>query len=149
MTPEQRDQIVAIMNAASDLTIATTRADGYPQATTVSFASDGLALYFGTWTKSQKAQNLARDNRVSVVVDLPYQRWDEIKGLSLGGRATAVTAPDELAKVGALMLAKFPEIGHFVKLDQPAEMAVFRVDAEVFSILDYTQGFGHTEEVVP
>ncbi len=55
LTPAQREQIIAILDAADDLTIATIRHDGYPQATTVSFVNDGLAIYFGTGTESQKA----------------------------------------------------------------------------------------------
>lgn len=139
----QREQAIALLDAAADLTIATNRADGYPQATTVSFVHDGLTIYFGTGVGSQKAQNITRDGRVSVTVDLPYANWDEIKGLSLGGRATRVTSPDEMGKVGALMFAKFPQLKDIGTSN--FDMALFRVDPEVLSILDYSQGFGHTE----
>ncbi|MDX2274854.1 MAG: pyridoxamine 5'-phosphate oxidase family protein [Hyphomonadaceae bacterium] len=144
LTSAQREQIVAILDAGADLTIATVRADGYPQATTVSYASEGLNIYFGTWTKSQKALNLAKCDKVSATIDLPYQDWSQIRGLSLGGRARRVADPAEMAKVGALMFKKFPQLGAFVQADN-AEMALFRIDAEVFSILDYSKGFGHTE----
>ncbi len=70
LTQAQRDFIVSIIDGAADLTIATLRADGWPQATTVSFASDGLAVYFGTNGKSQKAQNINRDDRVSATIVL-------------------------------------------------------------------------------
>jgi nitroimidazol reductase NimA-like FMN-containing flavoprotein (pyridoxamine 5'-phosphate oxidase superfamily) len=40
-------EIVSILEGANDMTIATTPEDGYPQATTVSYVSDGLAIYFG------------------------------------------------------------------------------------------------------
>jgi nitroimidazol reductase NimA-like FMN-containing flavoprotein (pyridoxamine 5'-phosphate oxidase superfamily) len=95
LTPAQRQQAISILDAAIDLTVATVRPDGYPQATTVSFVNDGLAIYFGTWTQSQKAENLARCDKVSVTVDLPYESWNEIKGLSLGARARRVTRADE------------------------------------------------------
>lgn len=42
------------------------------------------------------------------------------------------------------MVSKFPQIGQFLKGDD-VEMALYRVDPEIVSILDYTQGFGHTE----
>jgi general stress protein 26 len=145
LSPAQRDRIVAIIDAADDLTIATLRPDGYPQATTVSFVNDGLAVYFGTSTEAQKALNIARDDRVSVTINLPYKNWGEIKGLSIGGRARRVTAPEELQKVGDLMLKKFPQIAQFADFASGMELALFRVDAEVISILDYTKGFGHTE----
>jgi nitroimidazol reductase NimA-like FMN-containing flavoprotein (pyridoxamine 5'-phosphate oxidase superfamily) len=145
LTPAQRAQFVAILDAAPDLTIATVRPDGYPQATTVSFVNDGAAIYFGTWSKSQKAQNLARCDKVSVTVDLPYADWSQIKGVSLGGRASLVTDAAEQSRVGALMLKKFPQLATALNGVDNSEMAIFRIDAEVVSILDYTKGFGHTE----
>lgn len=41
MDPAAEQKIVSILNEADDLTIATDREDGYPQATTVSCVSDG------------------------------------------------------------------------------------------------------------
>lgn len=145
ITQQQRDQIISIISAAADLTIATNRPDGYPQATTVSFVNDGLSVYFGTWSQSQKARNIAADDRVSLAITDPYKTWNDIKGVSIGGRARKLTDAAELAKVGALMLKKFPQITSFAKTMQSAEMAMFRIDAEVISILDYSAEFGHTE----
>lgn len=145
LTPAQRDQIISILDAADDLTIATIRHDGYPQATTVSFVNDGLATYFGTSTEAQKAKNIARDPRVSITVNLPYKNWDEIKGLSIGGRAKRVSEPEELKKVGELMLKKFPQLAKYADFTTGMELALFRIDADVISILDYSKGFGTTE----
>ena len=145
--PDQLAQITDILGAASDLTIATNRPDGYPQATAVSFVNDGAAIYFGSWSQSQKSKNIERDGRVSVSVTAPYKTWNEIKGISIGGRACKVVKPEELEKVGAMMLRKFPQIADYSTAMQDAEMAMFRIDAEVISILDYSKGFGHTELV--
>mgnify|MGYP001815075172 CR=1 FL=1 len=49
-----RKQVVSITDDIDDLTIATVRKDGYPQATTVSYVNDGLTIYFGTTSDSQK-----------------------------------------------------------------------------------------------
>ncbi|MGA8902964.1 MAG: pyridoxamine 5'-phosphate oxidase family protein [Bradyrhizobium sp.] len=46
------------------MTIATLRPDGWPQATTVGYVSEGLDLYFLCGPNSQKAHNLAVDDRV-------------------------------------------------------------------------------------
>ena len=148
LTPAQRDFIVSIIDDAVDLTIATVRADGWPQATVVSFACDGLAVYFGTSTQSQKAQNIGRDDRVSATINPPYgDDWNTIRGLSIGGRARRVTDADELTRVGALMMKKFPQIAQFVDFGAGMEMAIFRIDAEVISVLDYSKGFGHVEQL--
>ena len=50
-----RDEILAVLSGANDMTIATIRGDGYPQATTVSYANDDLTLYFGCGSDSQPA----------------------------------------------------------------------------------------------
>ncbi|MBS0360170.1 MAG: pyridoxamine 5'-phosphate oxidase family protein, partial [Proteobacteria bacterium] len=102
------------------------------------------AIYFGCSADSQKAQNLAHDRRVSITVDLPHRTWSDIRGLSLAGRAVEVTDPQELARVGALFVAKFPKLAEFVPT-QAGALAIFRVDVEIASVLDYRQGFGAHE----
>ncbi len=145
LTPEQRQHVAAILSASNDLTIATVRPDGWPQATTVSFVSDGATIYFGTWSKSQKAMNIAADPRVSVAVTAPYTSWDTIEGVSLAAHAVRVTEMAELNRVFQLMMAKFPQLGQYVKAGEDAEMALYRIEPEIVSILDYRRGFGHTE----
>ena len=145
LNAEQRKQVTSILDAADDLTIATNRPDGYPQATVVSFVNDGTAIYFGTWSRSQKASNIARDPRVSVTVTDPYKDWNGIRGVSIGGRARRLTDAAELEKVTSIMFRKFPQIAQFAGAMPASEMAMFCVEAEVISILDYSKGFGHTE----
>jgi nitroimidazol reductase NimA-like FMN-containing flavoprotein (pyridoxamine 5'-phosphate oxidase superfamily) len=129
------------------MTIATLRADGYPQATTVSYANDGLAVYFGTAGNSQKAQNIARNDKVSLTVSLPYANWGQIRGLSMAGRAERLSDEQQIAYAGDLLLRKFPQgIAEYASgaLDG---IALFRIAPEVISVLDYRKGFGHTNLV--
>ena len=58
-------KIVELLAQHRLTTIATNRPDGWPQATTVGYANDGLTLYFLCGPQSQKAKNIARDNRIS------------------------------------------------------------------------------------
>lgn len=144
---ETRDaEIAAILDEGKDLTVATLRPDGAPQATVVSYASDGVDVYFGCGAGSQKARNLARDGRVAMTVTLPYRDWAEIRGLSLSGIARRLTDPDELGRAGVLFLKKFPETAQYVNAAD-GELAMFKVTPRVASILDYAKGFGHTELV--
>lgn len=145
MNAQTRRQVMSILDDAHDLTIATKREDGYPQATVVGFVHDGEKIYFGCSTKSQKARNLASDDRMSATVTPPYKGWNDIRGLSIGGRARRVTDQTEAARVGELMFKRFPQIADFVKVSEDWDMALFRIDAEVISVLDYAKGFGHTE----
>ena len=146
MDPRLKQEIISILNDANDMTIATVREDGYPQATTVSYVNDGLKIYFGCAANSQKAKNLARNDKVSITINLPYASWNDIRGLSLGGRAGPVSDPQEAEQAGELMFEKFPQIARYA----PAELediVLFRVTPEVISFLDYRKGFGHTDLV--
>ncbi len=55
-----------------------------------------------------------------------------------------VADPDEMAKVGSLMLHKFPQVAQFAAAGME-DISLFRVSPEIVSILDYRKGFGHTE----
>jgi nitroimidazol reductase NimA-like FMN-containing flavoprotein (pyridoxamine 5'-phosphate oxidase superfamily) len=146
MDPTLTEEIIAILDDANDMTIATVREDGYPQATTVSYVNDGLTIYFGCAAESQKAKNLARSNKVSLTVNLPYASWNEIRGLSIGGRAEPVTDPQEVEQVSQLMFEKFPQIAGYAPAELE-EIVLFRVTPEIISVLDYRKGFGHTDLV--
>jgi hypothetical protein len=135
------------MQAAQDLTLATLREDGYPQSTTVSFASDGLDIYFGCSPTSQKARNLSRDQRVSLTINLPYENWEQIKGLSLAGRAERLEKLCDKTLATKLLLRKFPQGIADYASGSAGDVAFFRICPEVISILDYGKGFGHAELV--
>jgi general stress protein 26 len=141
-----RDQIISIIDDVQDMTIATVREDGYPQATTVSYANDGLTIYFGTADDSQKARNIAQNNKISLTINRDYGNWDEIEGLSMGAMAKPVSDPEEIEKVGGLLFKKFPQVAQYVPTGAEG-VALFRVEPKVISVLDYSKGFGHTELV--
>jgi len=146
MGPAVTQDIVSIFDAANDMTISTVREDGYPQATTVSYVNDGLAIYFGCAAEAQKAKNIARSNKVSLAINPPYARWDEIRGLSIGGKAERVSDPKEIDRVGQLMFRKFPQIARYAPMEM-GELVLFRITPEIVSLLDYRKGFGHTDLV--
>jgi len=141
-----REEILSVLKGASDMTIATIRPDGYPQATTVSYVSDGLTIYFGCAGESQKAQNIAYNNKVSLTVSLAYFSWEGIRGLSMGGAAKPVTDLNEINRVSELMLRKFPQILQYALAGKKGLFLV-RITPEVISVLDYRKGFGHTDLV--
>ena len=141
-----RNQIISIIDDVDDLTIATVRNDGFPQATTVSYVNDGLTIYFGTASDSQKARNIASNNKVSLTINRPYASWDDIEGVSISGIATPVIDPAEQKKVEALLFKKFPQVENYVPPDMPPDaLVLFGIEPLFISLLDYRQGFGHTE----
>ena len=147
MTPEQRANILEILDGAWDMTVATLRDDGYPQATTVSFVHDGLTLYFGCDRASQKVRNIENSDKVSLTVNLPYEDWSKIRGLSLVGRARIVADPAETGRVYRSMISRFPQIDDYATQAEQQQASVVRVKPRFISLLDYRKGFGHTEEI--
>ena len=147
-----QSKILDVLSDCKDMTIATIREDGYPQATVVSYANDGLKIYFGCGDQSQKAKNIARNNKVSVTITRDYLDWDTIEGISMGGIAEPVTDPKEIAQGARLMLVKFPQIvkqlpPNVTGIADLKGMSFYRVTPKVISLLDYTKGFGHTDLV--
>ena len=144
-----RKKILTLLDQHRIMTIATLRPDGWPQATTVGYASEGLTLYFLCGPKSQKAANLARDDRVSLTIDHDTPQVMDIKGLSMAARAHAVVDPKEAKKVMDLLIAKYPPQQTSIPLPmpKPEDVRIFRVTPAVISVLDYSKGFGHTDLV--
>jgi PPOX class probable F420-dependent enzyme len=146
MNSALKRKILELLDQHRIMTVATLRPDGWPQATTVGYASDGLTLYFLCGADSQKARNLARDNRVSLAIDRDTSDPMAIAGLSMAAHATPVDDPAELAKFESLLTKKYPEYAALAK-PKPEEIRVFRLAPKVISVLDYTKGFGHTDLV--
>ena len=150
MNEELRRKILTLLDEHRIMTIATLRPDGWPQATTVGYVSDGLTLWFLCGLESQKAKNLALDNRVSITIDHDTPDIMAITGLSMAARAHRVSDPDEAQKVIGMMPLKYPDAPPStaqMKMPTPEEVALFRVDPEVISVLDYTKGFAHADLV--
>jgi nitroimidazol reductase NimA-like FMN-containing flavoprotein (pyridoxamine 5'-phosphate oxidase superfamily) len=150
MDESMKRKILALLESHRIMTIATLRPDGWPQATTVGYVNDGLTLWFLCGLQSQKAQNLAHDNRVSLTIDHDTPDIMAITGLSMAARAQRVSDRTEAQKVLAMMPLKYPDAApQTAQLQMPApeEVAIFRVTPEVVSVLDYTQGFAHTDLV--
>ena len=141
-----RHKIIGRLDRHRLMTVATNRPDGWPQATTVGYVNDGLILYFLCGPESQKAQNLAQDNRVSLTIDHDVPDPMAITGLSMAAHAYPVTDLVEIAKAMQLLGQRFPEYASF-PMPKPEEIRVFRVEPKVVSVLDYSKGFGHTDLV--
>jgi nitroimidazol reductase NimA-like FMN-containing flavoprotein (pyridoxamine 5'-phosphate oxidase superfamily) len=83
-----RQKIQAALEENRTMTLATLRPDGWPQATTFSFAADGLTLYFLCGPDSQKAANLARDDRVSLTISRHGSSHGNYRVVDRGARAS-------------------------------------------------------------
>jgi len=148
MDEDIKKKILALLEQHRIMTIATSRPDGWPQATTVGYVSEGLTLYFLCGIQSQKAANLAQDDRVSLAIDHDTSDIMAITGLSMAGRAQPVLDRAEAQKILNLLPTKYPEqVSLPGPMPTPDEVRIFRVTPTVISVLDYSKGFGHTDLV--
>jgi hypothetical protein len=146
--PDKYELATTILARAKELTLATVRGDGSPHASTVNFAADGLTIYAAISLDGSKAHDLSGEARVALTVNAPYDRWSEIQGMSIEGRAAFVTDPQELSFAGALLMYKLPEYERIITqpeiLPWPGLLFI-RIKPERLVLLDYTRGFGHSE----
>jgi nitroimidazol reductase NimA-like FMN-containing flavoprotein (pyridoxamine 5'-phosphate oxidase superfamily) len=143
-----RRQVLALLDQHRIMTVATVRPDGWPQATTVGYVNEGLTLYFLCGLDSQKARNLAQDDRISLTIDHDTADLMAITGLSMAAHAHRVDDRAEAEKVLRMLPLKYPDAPPLpLKMPSPDEVRLFRVTPTVISVLDYSKGFGHTDLV--
>jgi len=143
-----RAQIIGLLDEHRIMSLATLRADGWPQATTVGYVNDGLTLYFLCGSDSQKAKNLSRDDRVSLTIDHDVSDPMAIKGLSMAARATLVLDQLQAQQMMRMMLPKrYPEYAAAMGTMDLSGVVIFKVTPDVISVLDYSKGFGHVDLV--
>ena len=143
-----KQMILQLLDGHRITSVATIRPDGWPQATTVGYVNEGLSIYFLCAPDSQKARNLASDDRVSLTINDDPSDITRISGLSMAGRAHLVKDRAEAARILALMPLKYPDCPPLpFPMPAPEQVCIFSVTPTVISVLDYSKGFGHTDLV--
>src|SRR6516165_822498 len=126
MDDATRRKILALLDQHRVMTIATLRRDGWPQVTTVGYVNEGLTLYFLCGLESQKAANLALDDRVSLTIDHDTSDLMAIAGLSMAAHAQPVTDRTEAEKVLRMLPLKYPDqVSLPVPMPSPEDVRLF------------------------
>ncbi|KZF04955.1 MAG: PPOX class F420-dependent oxidoreductase [Rhodococcus sp. (in: high G+C Gram-positive bacteria)] len=79
--------------------LATIGPDGRPHLVAMWYALIDGDVWFETKSKSQKAVNLRRDSRVTILVE-DGLTYDTLRGVSIEGRAEIVDDPASIRRVG-------------------------------------------------
>ena len=135
-----RAKILDLLQSQHMMALATIRPDGYPQATLVNYVHDGLTLYFASDAASQKAGNIKRNNKVSVVIAKETHDFYKLTALSLSGLATRLSER-EAAPVALNLFRRLPASKRHVPGD-PRQLAVFSITPVAISLVDYSSGYG-------
>jgi PPOX class probable F420-dependent enzyme len=100
------EEIREFLAAGRDLQVASINADGTPHLVTMWYAMRDGEVAFWTYAKSQKIVNLRRDPRLSVLV-ATGEVYEQLKGVSIVGRAEVVDDPDEVLGYGEAVYERY------------------------------------------
>jgi nitroimidazol reductase NimA-like FMN-containing flavoprotein (pyridoxamine 5'-phosphate oxidase superfamily) len=141
-----KDDVIQILNSRRIMAISTVRPDGWPQTTIVGYANAGLAIYFVISRASQKYANIAQDNRVSIAVGEEPRDLSQLKAVFAGAKAAEVVDLAEADQAWRLLKVRHPNLA-WLELPDQSETALMRALCIHVSMLDYSQGLGHTEAI--
>ncbi|MBL7488378.1 PPOX class F420-dependent oxidoreductase [Frankia sp. AgB1.9] len=130
MTAEEISAFLAGQRTATLVTLGPT---GQPHAVAMWFGVLDGVVWFETKARAQKALNISRDPRVTVLAE-DGLTYDALRGVSLEGRAEIVTDPEALWAVGVNVWERYngpytDEVKPFVEVMLHKRVAV-RVDVE-------------------
>jgi PPOX class probable F420-dependent enzyme len=93
------DEITAFVDRSRTATMATNGPGGMPHVVAMWYAVIDGQIWFETKSRSQKAQNLRRDDRITCLIE-DGLTYDTLRGVSLEGHGVIVEDPDELWQIG-------------------------------------------------
>ncbi|MFE3024379.1 pyridoxamine 5'-phosphate oxidase family protein [Nocardia tengchongensis] len=93
------EEIAGFLERSRVATMATLSAEGRPHLVAMWYALIDGEIWFETKAKAQKTVNLQRDPRITVMVEAG-ETYDQLRGISIEGRAEVVDDPEALFKVG-------------------------------------------------
>jgi PPOX class probable F420-dependent enzyme len=93
------DEVAAFVERSRTASMATLGPTGAPHVVAMWYAVVDGQIWFETKSRSQKAQNLRRDPRITCLIE-DGLTYDTLRGVSLEGRGEIVEDPDQLWRVG-------------------------------------------------
>jgi len=100
------DEIVEYLERSRTAVMVTNGPSGHPHAVAMWYAVVDGAIWFETKAKSQKAVNLRRDPKITVLIEDGYT-YDTLRGVSLEGTAEIVDDADALWSVGVSVWERY------------------------------------------
>lgn len=143
MDADLKERILSNLKAHFYLNLATTNSDNpkQPHVSSVVYVNNGLDLYFGTSTKTQKFINLTSNPKVAATIDEYTTDWAELKGIQIEGEAEVVKE-DIAAFVYGIYSEKFPIIKSIPAIP---DNRFIKITPRKIWMLDYSKGFGYRD----
>lgn len=100
------DEITTFIANSRTSTMATVGPTGHPHLVAMWYAVIDGEVWFETKLKSQKAVNLRRDDKISVLIE-DGETYDALRGVEIEGRGVIVEDPDAIWKVGVSIWERY------------------------------------------
>ncbi len=100
------EEIATYLERSRTATLATIGASGLPHLVAMWYAVIDGDIWIETKARSQKAVNIRRDPRVTVLIE-DGETYDTLRGVSCEGRAEIVEDPESLWQVGVSVWERY------------------------------------------
>ena len=137
---------ITILNQHRIMAISTVRPDGWPQTTVVGYVNQGWDITFMIFRTGQKFANIQHDDRISIAVAAEPAELSQLQAVYAGAHAHEITDETERQKAWRLLMERHANLAGF-KMPDAAEAVLMRATCKYVSVLDFTQGPGHHDEL--
>jgi uncharacterized protein YhbP (UPF0306 family) len=124
------------------LTLATASARAVPWATTLTYVSEGLALYIWIRPETATARHMEQNPIAAFAIDEFSADWRQIKGIQGSGECRVVLDPDERKRVTEAFEQKFPSLADSLS----PSISFFRISPTQLQFIDASRGAGSATE---
>jgi len=138
---------IRILNTHRIMAISTIRPDGWPQTTIVGYANRGFDLVFLIYRSSQKLANIRHDDRISVAVAAEPAELDQLQAVYASAHAREITVESEREAAWRQLMERHANLAGS-QIPEATEAVFMRARCEHVSMLDFTQGLGHREQLI-
>lgn len=118
------------------LTLATASPTGVPRATTMTYANDGVTLYFWTRPETTTTRHIQQNPLVSFAIDDHVSDWRETKGIQGTGECHVLLDPGEISHAVDLLTQKFPSLSP----ESTANVSFCRIAPTALEFIDNARG---------
>lgn len=99
-------EVAEFLERSRTATMATVGPSGTPHLVAMWYAVVDGKIWFETKARSQKAVNLGRDSRITVLVE-DGSTYDTLRGVSFEGQGVLVEDPDDIWNVGVSVWERY------------------------------------------
>lgn len=139
-------EIATFVQRSRTATLATNGPGGVPHLVAMWYAVVDGEIWFETKAKSQKVQNLRRDDRVTCLIE-DGRTYDVLRGVAIEGNAVISMAPEDIQRVGVSVWERY--YGPYTPDQQPQIDALMNNRVVVRVVPTRTRSWDHRKLGLP